>query len=513
MKIMKKANPKFLLILLLITFCISHKILAQTNIERLTNISAAIPAIDKLFEYYAEQHHFPGLVYGLVVDGKLIHTGNLGYSNIAEKNLADGKSAFRIASMTKSFTAMAILKLRDEGRLKLDDAVSLYIPEMKDQKHLTTDVPAITIRHLLMHAAGFPEDNPWGDRQLAISDEAFIQMIKSGITFSNGPGLTFEYSNMGFAMLGYIIKKVSGQSYQTYITENILNPLGMTHTYWEYSKVPAKDLAHGYRWLDEQWVEQALLHDGAYGAMGGLITSIEDFSKYAAVHLAAWPPRNDEEKGPLKRSSLREMQFPWNFIGVDPQFTHLSGRACPIAFAYGYGLVWQKDCENRVLIEHSGGLPGFGSNWMIMPDYGLGVISFSNLTYAPMPGINLQVLDTLIALSKIQPRILPVSAILNQRKNELIQLLPEWENPAATHIFAENFFMDYFSATLRKEAINIFTEAGNIIHIQELIPENNLRGSFIMEGEYSDIEIGFTLTPENPPLIQQYYIKKRKKGN
>ena len=510
---MKNTNPKFLLIVLLINFCIEHKILAQTNSERPTNLSTAIPAIDKLFEHYAEQHHFPGLVYGLIIDGKLIHTGNLGYSNIAEKNLADGKSAFRIASMTKSFTAMAILKLRDEGRLKLDDSVSLYIPEMQRQKYLTKDAPAITIRHLLMHAAGFPEDNPWGDRQLAISDEAFIQMINSGITFSNDPGRTFEYSNMGFAMLGYIIKKVSGQSYQTYITENILNPLGMIHTYWEYSKVPSNDLAHGYRWLDEQWVEQPLLHDGTYGAMGGLITSIEDFSKYVVVHLAAWPPRNDEEKGPVKRSSLREMQFPWNMIALDPQSTNPNGRTCPTVYAYGYGLVWQKDCESRVLIDHSGGLPGFGSNWTIMPDYGVGVISFSNLTYAPTGNINRQVLDTLIALSKIQPRKLPVSAILNQRKNELIQLLPEWRNPDATHIFAENFFMDYFPDSLRKEAISIFTEAGRIIQVQELVPENNLRGSFIMEGEYGDIEIGFTLTPENPPLIQQYFIKQRKKGN
>lgn len=510
---MKKINLQFFLIISLLNVCIINKILAQTNSERLTNIAAAIPAIDKLFERYAEQNHFPGLVYGLIVDGQLIHTGNWGFSNIAEKHPADSNSVFRIASMTKSFTSMAILKLRDEGRLKLDDPVSLYIPEMQGQKFLTADAPAITIRHLLMHAAGFPEDNPWGDRQLAISDEAFIQIIKSGLTFSNDPGLTFEYSNMGFAMLGYIIKKVSGQSYQTYITENILNPLGMTHTYWEYTKVPTKDLAHGYRWLNEQWVEQPMLHDGVYGAMGGLITSIEDFSKYAAVHLTAWPPSNGEEKGPVKRSSLREMQFPWNIIALDQQFINANGRTCPIVFAYGYGLVWSKDCDRRVLIDHSGGLPGFGSNWTIMPDYGLGVISFSNLTYAPTSDINRQVLDTLIALSKTQPRKLPASAILNQRKNELIQLLPEWRNSDATHIFAENFFMDYFPDSLRKEAINIFSEVGNVIHIQELVPENNLRGLFIMEGEYGDIEIGFTLTPENPPLIQQYYIKKRKKGN
>jgi CubicO group peptidase (beta-lactamase class C family) len=69
----------------------------------------------------------------------------------------------------------------------------------------------------------------------------------------------------------------------------------MTHTYWEYTKVPKEQLALGYRWLDGKWVEQPLLHDGAYGAMGGLITTIEDFSKYMAIHMNAWPMRDDAE--------------------------------------------------------------------------------------------------------------------------------------------------------------------------------------------------------------------------
>ena len=508
---MNRKYLQFFIIALMVNMSINYGICAQTSSARIKNIEASLPVIDKLFSSYARQNHFPGLVYGLIVDGKLMHTGNIGYSNISQKKLADSKSAFRIASMTKSFTAMAILKLRDEGKIKLDDLVYLYIPEMKGQEYLTTDAAEITIRNLLTHGAGFPEDNPWGDRQLAKTDDELIAMIKKGISFSNNPGLKYEYSNMGFAMLGYIIKKVSGLSYETYITKNILEPLGMTHTYWEYSKVPANELAHGYRWLNDQWVEQPLLHDGAYGAMGGMITSIEDFGKYVSLHLSAWPPRNDEEKGPIKRSSLREMQFPWNISVLNAQYKYPGGRACPIVSAYGYGLRWIKDCEGRIDIGHSGGLPGFGSNWKILPDYGIGIISFSNLTYASASLINTQVLDTLIAMAKLQPHRLPASAILNQRKNELIHLLPEWKNPEETHIFAENFFLDYFPDSLRKEAVSIFNKAGKIIHVEELLPENNLRGSFIMEGEKSDIEINFTMTPENPPLIQEYHIKERKK--
>lgn len=508
---MKKNKLSLLLILVFINTCLTEILIAQTS-TRIKDIEAVLPVIDKIFKEYADKNRLPGYVYGLVVDGKLIHTANMGYTDLDKKVLVTPQSCFRIASMTKSFTAMAILKLRDERKLRLDDPVYLYISEMKGQQYLTNDAAPVTIRHLLTHAAGFPEDNPWGDRQLAITDEAMIKMIKRGISFSNVSGIAYEYSNMGFAMLGYIIKKASGQPYEKYITNNILIPLGMTHTYWDYSHVPANKLAHGYRWLNGQWVEQPLLKDGAYGAMGGMITSMEDFSKYAAFHLSAWPPGNDKETGPVKRSSLREMHHPWSIPNLNSKYKYQSGRACPTVSAYCYGLGWTNDCEDRVTIGHSGGLPGFGSEWKIFPDYGIGIISFINLTYANAGFVNTQALDTLIALAKLQPKQFPVSAILNQRKNELIKLLPQWNNADANGIFADNFFMDYFPDSLRKEASVIFNNAGKIVRINEFVAFNNLRGYFIMEGENADIEVFFTLTPENPPLIQEYHIREIEKS-
>ncbi len=505
---MKKHKLSFLLILIFNIFIpVTSK--AQTKIK---NIQAALPAIDKVFKNYAEKNHFPGIVYGLVVDGKLIHTSSTGYTDVEKKIMASPQSCFRIASMTKSFTAMAILQLRDHGKLQLDDPAYMYIPELKDQQYPSSDAAPITIRHLLSHAAGFPEDNPWGDRQLAVSDEEMIKMIKKGISFSNVPGIAYEYSNMGFAMLGYIIKKVSGQTYQQYIKDNIWAPLGMTHTYWDYSDVPANELAYGYRWLNGTWVKQPLLKDGAYGAMGGMITSMEDFSKYVAFHLSVWPPGNEKEAGPVNRSSVREMQHPWNVPSLNAQYKYPDGRACALVSDYCFGLGWTKDCDGRVKVGHSGGLPGFGSDWKILPDYGIGIISFANLTYASAGYVNIQALDTLISLAKLQPRSLPVSPILNQRKNELIKLLPDWNDAAASGIFAINFFMDYFPDSLKKEATAIFDKAGRIISIHELIATNNLRGSFILEGEKINIEVRFTLTPENPALIQEYHIKEMQKN-
>jgi CubicO group peptidase (beta-lactamase class C family) len=467
-----------------------------TDGNRMQNIQAAFPVIDSLFHTYAVQHHYPGFAYGLVVDGQLVHSGAFGYTDVEKKTPATTQSLFRIASMTKSFTAMAIIKLRDEGKLQLDDPAYKYIPEMKHLHYLTADASPITIRQLLTHAAGFPEDNPWGDRQLQDSDAELMALINKGISFSNAPGVAYEYSNLGFTLLGHIVSKVSGMPYEAYITKNILQPLRMDHTEWEYTKVPPQQLAHGYRWLNEQWVEQAVLHDGAYGAMGGLITSIEDFSKYMALHQSAYPPSNNKDNGPVKRSSLREMQHPWNISALSPAYTYPGGRVCATVAAYCYGLRWMKDCDNREYVGHSGGLPGFGSNWQVLPEYGIGIVSFANLTYAGAGTINLQVLDTLIALAQLQPRQLPPSPVLQQRRDELMKILPDWNNAASSGIFAENFFMDYPLDSLKKEATSIFSDAGKVLKVGDVVPQNNLRGSFIIEGEKKNIEVMFTLTPK-----------------
>ncbi|ULQ53947.1 serine hydrolase domain-containing protein [Flavihumibacter fluvii] len=469
------------------------------------NLEAAYPTVDMIFRDYALHHHFPGTVYGIVVDGKLVHTGYSGMANLEKKIAANGQSVFRIASMSKSFASVAILQLRDKGKLKLDDPAYLYIPELKSQRYPTADAAPFTIRQLLTHAAGFPEDNPWGDRQLAISDEEMLVMFKKGISFSTVPGTSYEYSNMGFAMLGYIIKKVSGISYQEYIRKNIWQPLGMEHTYWEFTDVPESKLALGYRWLNNNWVVQPMEHDGAYGVMGGIITSMEDFAKYVTFMLDAWPPRDAKDDGILKRSSLREMQQPWNFNNLNPNFKYPDGRLCPMVSAYGYGLRWTKDCADRVSIGHSGGLPGFGSNWTILPDYGIGIISFINLTYAPASALNSRALDTLLKIIGIGPRKLPVSPILQQRQKELVKVLPDWKNESLPGIFAENFFLDNLIDSLRKESAMIFKQAGKIIRVGEMKPENNLRGSFILYGEMADIELYFTLSPEMPALIQEYH--------
>lgn len=479
--------------------------------QRNEKIAAVFPIIDSLYRQHAGKTHFPGLAFGIVVDGKLVHAGGFGYTDVAKKTVATPKSLFRIASMSKSVTTMAILKLRDEGKLRLDDPAYLYIPELKKLPYLTSDSPLITVRNLMTHSAGFPEDNPWGDRQLDDSPADLLKLIAGGLSLSNVPGVTYEYSNLGFAMLGAIITKVSGKPYQQYIDEAIFKPLGMTQTVWEYTKIPPALLAHGYRWQDNTWLEEPLLHDGSYGAMGGLITSVEDFSKYMAFHESAWPPRSVAETGPVKRSSVREMQQPWTFNSLSAGFKYPSGRACPMVSSYGYGLRWSRDCDGRVYVGHTGGLPGFGSQWWIMPEYGIGVVAFGNLTYAGMGSVNWAALDTLITTAGLKPRMIPVSKILAQRKAELVQLLPDWTNAAESKLFAENFFPDLALEIRRKTVQDLYAKVGTVVRVGELIAENQLRGRFLIEGEKGTIDVFFTLTPENPALIQQLDFREVKK--
>lgn len=509
---MKKCIPAILFICL--SLYLPDIIIAQANNSthsnesgRVKKIESIIPRLDSMFSRYAVEKHFPSISYGIVADGKLLHSFSQGEINLEKQTAAGQLSDYHIASMTKSITAMAILKLRDEGKLSLDDPISRYIPQAKKLRLLTSDAPAITIRQLLTHNAGFPEDNPWGDRQLGRRDQWLEKLYSDGISFSTATGTSYEYSNLGFGTLGLIIRNVTHKTYQQYISENILHPLGMYHTYWDYDSVPPAQLAIGYRYVDGKFVPQPLLHSGVFGAMGGLITTISDFSKYMAFQLSAWPPRNDKETGPVKRSSVREMQHGWNFAKLWKGEKDAWGNDCVVMDFYGYGLHQYLDCNGLKIITHSGGLPGFGSQWRILPDYGVGFVVFANLTYASMGTILTQAVDSLLKWTDLEPLALPASEILNKRKDQIVSLLPSWEGAKQSGIFADNFFDDYFIEKLREQSVDAFNKMGKIISVSAMNATNHLRGSFQIHGEKADVEIWFSMSPETDPKIQAFTLK------
>jgi len=493
--------------------------------DRRAKLEKAFPEIDRMFQEYATARHIPGAAWGIIIDGGLAHTGVTGYRDVPSKAPVTPDSVFRIASMTKSFTAIAILKLRDEGRLSLEDPAEKYVPEMKALVYPTSDAPKITIRHLLSHAEGFPEDNPWGDQQLADTDEQLSAMIRAGIPFSNAPGVAYEYSNFGFAILGRVVANVSRETrgargseepvtsptaaYTQYVTENVLKPLGMTSTTLEPSRVPADRLAHGYRWEDAQWKNEPLLANGSFGSMGGMLTTLSDLGRYVGAFLAAWPPRDGAETGPITRSSLREMQQVWRpasavVTKASPSSAGLGGASLQLSSGgYGFALRISQTCQFPTVVAHGGGLPGFGTQMRWLPEYGVGLIAFGNLTYASWPGAFDAAQEALARTGGLQPRVIEPSPALTSARDAVAGLIVKWDDAAADRIAAVNLFLDQ-SKDRRRAAIEglraqvgVCPPGSGFDHV-----ENALRGDWTMTCERGRVRVAITLAPTVPPKVQ-----------
>ncbi len=471
--------------------------------DRLDRVRSVLPEIDQIYASIAAERHIPGIVYGILLDGTLVHSKAIGLANVEDKISAALDTRFRIASMTKSFTAMAILKLRDAGKLALQDPVAKFLPEFRSVVLPTADSPAITVHHLLTMSPGFPEDNPWGDRQLARSVEELQAFIRAGVSFSNAPGVTFEYSNFAYALLGQIIATIAKEPYQRYITREILEPLGMRNTRWEYKDVPTAKLALGYRWENNASRAEPLLSDGTYGAMGGLLTTLDDFARYTAFHLAASPARDEPDRGVVARATLREMQQPARVTSLVSETKNLAGQLAPFVVGYGYGLRWTMDHTNIVNVGHSGGLPGFGSNYRFYPEHSLAIISFANLTYAPMSATNAKVGALLLEKAKMPRRSLPPSPMLEARKTEIAQLIQSWDSQLAERVVAENFFPDRSQEEWARHSQAVLRQLGAVKSVGVLVPENQLRGTFPLIGESGRVDVYFTLTPEKNPRLQE----------
>jgi CubicO group peptidase (beta-lactamase class C family) len=478
---------------------------------RAERVSALLPEIDRMYAELADKEHLPGLVVGIVMDGKLIHTRSFGMANLERKVPVSASTEFRIASMTKSFVAMAALKLRDQGKLALDAPAANYLPELRKVGLPTADSPPLTVRQLMTMSTGLPEDNPWGDRQMARDNVAIARLVGAGLSFSNAPDQAYEYSNLGYILLGKIVSKVSGMRFQDYITRQILLPLGMTSTRWEYSKAAPDKLALGYHWNHDAWQPEPLLHDGDGAAMGGLITTMDDFARYVAFHLDASPARNDPDTGPVRRSSVREMQQPRVFAGMAPKATLVDDTtANPKVMFYGYGLNWSRDSRDVVIVGHSGGLPGFGSQYRFAPQYGIGVIAFSNLRYAPVYNPTGRVLNTLIERAGLAPREVAVSAVLETRQGQVAALIQSWDQALGEAITAENFFLDRSREDWIARSRAQLAAIGKVTAVGPIKAENQLRGSFPLVGERGTLEVRFTLTPEREPKVQYLDIKAAK---
>lgn len=471
--------------------------------DRRAKLASAFPEVEKIFAEAVEKQHMPGATMGIVIDGELVFTKGLGARDVAANAPVDADTVFRIASMTKSFTAVAILKLRDEGKLSLDDAVSKYVPELRSLAKATGDAPALTIRHLLSHSEGFPEDNPWGDRQLAVSEETFTRRLETGIPFSNAPGVAFEYSNTGFAILGRIVARASGMKYRDYVDRNVLRPLGMTSTFWDAASVPKDRLAKGYRREGDAAVEEPGLGDGAYGSMGGLYSTVRDLARYTSFFLAAWPPRDGPETGPIRRSSAREMQQVARFRGGAATRDTVEGPLRMSAGGYDFGLGTSQTCRFGSVVSHGGGLPGYGSTMRWLPEHGVAVVALGNLTYASWGRPGNEMLEALGRTGALKPRVpQPSAALLSSQTGVNKLVMGPWSDEVADSLAADNLFLDTPRDKRKADFEEQRARHGACRPEGPIETENALRGAWKLACDRGSIRVEITLAPTMPPRVQ-----------
>jgi serine-type D-Ala-D-Ala carboxypeptidase/endopeptidase len=432
--------------------------------------------IDKIYSDWMKAAHVPGLVYGIVADGELVAVRGLGVQDVDTRRPVTPDSLFRIASMSKAFTALAVLKLRDEGRVTLDAPAETYVPEMRGWRYPTSDSARITVRNLLTHSAGFVEDNPWGDRQQVMPEPEFTAVLAQGVPFARSSGLGMEYSNFGYATLGRIVSNVSGTRYQDYIRRELMAPLGMRSTGYDVFASPPQRRAIGYGWQDNQWVREPDMRDGAFGAMGGVETSASDYSKWVAFLLSAWPARDGPDAGPVRRSTVREIVTGANFASASMRNPAAGGAPCRQAGAYAMGWRVLDDCDLGRVVTHSGGYPGYGSNVLLLPDKGVGVFAFSSKTYG---GASLPTLRAALALHKsgfLHDRPLPVSPDLARAYDSARAVWAKGDIGAAP--LANNMLMDRDAARWKTFLAELRAEVGDCRGNEPLTPISEMEGRF-----------------------------------
>ena len=496
-------------------------------------IEAAAASFDAIADRYAETGGQPGLVYGVVRHGTLVHVGSRGERR-AGGPAPDAHTVFRIASMTKSFTAATVLMLRDEGRLRLDDEVARHVPEVAALRPPTDDAPPLTVRTLLTMTAGLPTDDPWGDRQQDLPDDEFAELLRGGLSFAWTPGTAYEYSNTGYALLGRVIAAAAGEPYADVVTRRLLAPLGLRSTVFEAGDVPEDRLAQGYRATpDGDWEEVPFAGHGAYASMGGLFSTVADLATWVGGFTSAYPPRDGDDhhlgsgsdgsdgggaggRHPVSRSGRREQQQPHRAMAPLTIWRSLAGPPVVRGQAYGYGLVVEHDPAHGDVVGHGGGYPGFGSHMRWHPASGIGVVALGNATYAPAARLTAQLIDHLLAASpewRAAGRSGPVpapsaadramaSATLAAR-DDVEALLARWDDALAARLLAPNVDLDEPLSRRRSTIERIVADVG------PLEPEpgaprsaSPAHLSWWLCGPGGRVRVEIRLTPQVPPQVQ-----------
>jgi serine-type D-Ala-D-Ala carboxypeptidase/endopeptidase len=462
--------------------------------------------LDRRVATAAEVSRAPGIAWGVVAGGRVVHGGAVGTVDARTPDhgpLPTTSTRFRIASMTKSFTAAAVLLLRDDGALRLDDEVAAYVPEAASLRPPTADSPPVTVRHLLTMASGLATDDAWLDRHLDAPAPELRAWLAAGPVFASAPGTRWEYSNLGYATLGQVVEATAGRRLQEVVHERLLQPLGLRDTVWE---PPAERVAVGHRRIDDGWGEEPPLDDGAVGPMGGLWSTVDDLARWVGFWCDAFPPRDDPDGAPLRRASRREAQQAHR--AFPSQLDEAAGDRPRrlVAGGYGMGLRVHHDLRFGHLVQHSGGLPGWGSNMRWLPERGVGAVALANVTYAPMGELTQTLLEVLDEGGVLPPDHPVPDDVVAPAGEALAALLLAWNHEAAGALLADNVAMDLSLDRRAAEAHALVASLGPGPRLDRITATTRTAGRIDLAGDAGRRVLRFELTPEPASRIQLYEV-------
>jgi CubicO group peptidase (beta-lactamase class C family) len=372
-----------------------------TDPDRKKKLASAFPALDAIAEEELRRQNLPGLAIGVVIDGELAYAKGFGVADQEKKTPPDLDTSFRIGSITKSFTALALLSLRDDGTLSLEDPLTRWLPEASALVYPTHDEAPITLRQLLTHTSGLPRDGSFDYG--GTPSEGQITRSLSGFALQSPPGAVHRYSNLGFILLGLVAGRASRSSLREIVRARIFAPLGMTSASWDRGDLPAGRAATGY---DKGTGKEGGVHPtkaewnvGASGGAGGIYASVREMARYVAFQLDAYPPRNGPERWPIRRSTVREAHATGYRSGLSVGLASAPAKGESLvrvsAFNYGFGWVNEQTCAFDDLVWHNGSMPGFAADIRFLQDRGVGVIALTNLAGSEPGAFNVRALEAL----------------------------------------------------------------------------------------------------------------------
>ncbi|MHB9028107.1 MAG: serine hydrolase domain-containing protein [Candidatus Latescibacterota bacterium] len=359
----------FVIVLLAAAWPVSAQ---QRNIAANPFVASNLALLETWIEAHRAYSGQPGIAVGIVYDNDLIYAKGFGYADVEKKIPCTPNTIFRIASHSKMFTSIALMQLRDQGKLDLDDPVKKHLPWFTIQNTFP-DAPPVTIRHLLTHTSGLPREAGsayWLDFDFPAKAQIVERLANLQTVYP--PDTRWKYSNLALALAGEIVVAVSGQSYEDYVTKNTLEPLNMQDASVVFPAGKKDRLATGYgrRMPDGTRAVLPFVDAKGMAAATGLSCTVTDMAKFISWQFRLTGSNKTEV---LKASTLREMHHPqW----VEPDWK--SGWGIGFSILHG---------TERDLVGHGGGYPGYRTSTYYCSKEKIGVIVFTNSGDAePYPG-------------------------------------------------------------------------------------------------------------------------------